>query len=297
MRRGLTFLTALSLLAVPIVDGPVASAGFPGRNGAIAFGRTSNGQDDLWILPRGAARPRRLTNTPGRSEAMPDYRADGARIAFARCGPGELANCDIWTIRADGTDPRRLTFTPDVQETWPAWSPNGSRIAYTSDAADAFQDVWVMDADGSGQRRVTTTVGFDAFPEWSPNGTRIAFTSDRAALDDIWTIRPNGTGARRLTTGMRIDERPDWSPDGSTITFSRNGNIWSMDADGDHEVQLTFDPAGEFGSAFSPNGRRIAFVRRSADGRFGVWTMRADGTDAVRRTFGVFDVFPDWRPI
>jgi hypothetical protein len=41
---------------------------------------------------------------------------------------------------------------------------------------------------------------------------------------------------------------------------------------------------------------RVTFNRRSNDGRFGIWTMRADGSNAVRHTFGVFDVFPDWRP-
>ena len=34
-----------------------------------------------------------------------------------------------------------------------------------------------------------------------------------------------------------------------------------------------------------------------ADGRFGVWTMRPDGSNPVRRTFGVLDFFPDWRPV
>ena len=138
VRRASLIVTGLLLLVVPVVTGPGATAGFPGANGAIAFGRLTNGQNDIWVLPPASTTPHRLTNTPGLDESMPDYRADGRRIAFVRCGQSEFANCEIWTMRADGSDPTRLTFSPGVQETWPTWSPDGSKIAFTSDAADVF---------------------------------------------------------------------------------------------------------------------------------------------------------------
>jgi Tol biopolymer transport system component len=228
---------------------------------------------------------------------MPDWSAEGARLAFVRCAPVELGNCDIFTMAADGTDVVRLTKTPEVQETWPAWSPDGSRVAYTSDASDAFQDIWVMDADGFGQTQLTTTPGFDAFPEWSPDGSRIAFTSDRSALDDIWVMDPDGSNPVRLTHGTNVDERPDWSPDGTRIVFGRGGDVWVMDADGTNETALTGTAHDDFAPAYSPNGRKIAFNRRGRDERIAVRAMRADGTGRAQRTFGRIDFFPDWQPL
>ena len=86
---------------------------------------------------------------------------------------------------------------------------------------------------------------------------------------------------------------------GVRIAFSRNGNIWKMRSDGSHEVKLTFNTRHEFAPTFSPNGKRIAFDRRSKDGlRFNIWTIRADGSGAaVHRTFARFDFAPDWQPL
>lgn len=283
------------VLAVALPVAP-ASAAFPGKNGDIAFGRSSRGQVDIWVVGPGGTGTARLTRTPRKIESMPDWSADGARVVFVRCAPAVFGNCDIYTMAADGTEVVRLTATADVQETWPAWSPDGSRIAYTSDASDGFQDIWVMDADGSGQTQLTTTPGFDAFPEWSPDGSRIAFSSDRRALDDIWVMDPDGSNPVRLTHGTNVDERPDWSPDGTRIVFGRGGDVWVMDADGRNETALTRTAHDDFAPAYSPNGRRIAFNRRSRDERIGVWVMRADGTRRVQRTFGRIDFFPDWQP-
>ncbi len=111
-------------------------------------------------------------------------------------------------------------------------------------------------------------------------------------------IDADGSDPTRLTTGPRVDERPDWSPNGAKIAFSRGGNIWKMNADGSNEVQLTFNTQPEFAPAFAPSGNRIAFTRRSKDGtRFGIWSIRADGSGPVHRTFGAFDFAPDWQPL
>ena len=203
--------------ALALAPATTASAAFPGANGDIAFGRSSQGQVDIWVVFPGVTGTARLTNTPNRDESMPDWNAAGTRLAYTRCAGSKLGNCDIFTMDADGSDVTRLTATPNVQETWPAWSPDGTQIAYTSNADDSFQDIWVMDDDGANQTRLTPVEGFDAFPEWSPDGTKIAFSSDRAALDDIWVIDADGGNPTRLTAGPRIDERPDWSPDGMRI--------------------------------------------------------------------------------
>ncbi len=55
-----------------------------------------------------------------------------------------------------------------------------------------------------------------------------------------------------------------------------------MNADGSNPVQLTSGPGDDFGTAWSPDGQRIAFVRDFANGDRSVWTMNADGSDQQR---------------
>lgn len=98
-------------------------------------------------------------------------------------------------------------------------------------------------------------------------------------------------------TGNKIDERLDWSPDGTQITFSRNGNVWTIDADGTDSTQLTDNRCHEFAPAFSSDGTMIAFNKEGRSGRFGVWTMLADASASEQRTFGLFDLFRDRQPV
>ncbi len=293
-----TAITAALVVAASIVPLSGVQAAFPGTNGDIAFNRLTKQQFDVWTVDADSTSTVRLTRTKRANEDMPDWNADGTKIAYARCGRGELSNCDIWVMDADGANQTRLTTTPDAQETWPTWSPDGSKIAYTSNLDDPFQDIYVMDADGSNQTRLTSTSGFDAFPEWSPDGSQIAFSSDRSALDDIWVMDADGSNQTRLTRGRKIDERPDWSPDGTTIVFSRNGNdLWTVGPDGTALTQVTFtERRDEFAPTYSPDGTKIAFNRVTKSGRLGVWIMNADGTGARQQTFGLQDLFPDWGP-
>jgi TolB protein len=286
---------ATAMLGIVLGDTPSVRAATPGRDGLIAFSRPTDGQTDIWTADPRTGDVVRLTRTPATNESMPDWNADGTKLAYSRCGLGEFTNCDIWIMNADGTGQQRLTRTALAQETWPAWSPDGTRIAFTSNAKDESQDIWVMKADGSNARRITTTIGFDAFPEWSPDGTKIAFTSARVAMDDIWIVNADGTHPLQITSGEQIDERPDWSPDGTVLVFSRDGDLWTVGVKGRALTQLTATDQWEFAPSFSPSGSRISFNRIEDDGRIGVWVMPADGARARQLTNGELDFFPDWQ--
>src|SRR5438876_10930477 len=86
-----------------------------------------------------------------------------------------------------------------------------------------------------------------AFP--GSNG-RLAFQRESPAGDhtqaDVYTIRPDGSGLERLTaTADQNEFGPAWNAAGTRIAFWRTaapfgpGAIWVMDADGQHQQQLT----------------------------------------------------------
>jgi Tol biopolymer transport system component/DNA-binding winged helix-turn-helix (wHTH) protein len=86
---------------------------------------------------------------------------------------------------------------------------------------------------------------------------------------------------RRVTALPGLEQSPSISPDGNFVVFSWTGSnpqdppdLWIQAVDGDEMRQLTRTPAGEFGAAWSPDGRdNIAFVR----GGKGVFIVSALG--------------------
>ncbi len=82
------------------------------------------------------------------------------------------------------------------------------------------------------------------------------------------------------------------------ISFSSGGDIVSMPLGGSW-TRLTSDPADDAQSAWSPDGKRIAF-RSRRDGRYEVYVANADGSGQQRLTTtpspGTFSSQPSWSP-
>jgi Tol biopolymer transport system component len=81
------------------------------------------------------------------------------------------------------------------------------------------------------------------------------------------------------------------------IAFVRGGDIWSMNADGTDQVQLTNTPQTEKTPMWSPDGSKIAFGVGPSDWQGKVYTMNADGTSQHLLSFGdTNDWSPAWSP-
>jgi Tol biopolymer transport system component len=125
-----------------------------------------------------------------------------------------------------------------------AFHGNNGKIAFVSSRDDPDPDgngclvysyqcnweIYTMNADGTGQTRLTNNPAADEAPAWSPDGTKIAFMSKRDPVScsfsygcpfQIFVMNADGSGVTRLTTTTTDDLRPAWSPDGKKIAFLR----------------------------------------------------------------------------
>jgi Tol biopolymer transport system component len=213
---------------------------------------------DIYVVNADGSGRRRLTQSP-QNDGDPVWSPDGRRLAFVRIRGGRA---DIYVVSADGSGLRRLAhaiaFTPmggapsSGFGANPAWSPDGRKIAFMSNR-DGTDDLFVVSADGSGLRNLTRSQGHDRAriwkgrehkriswfstdgPMWSPDGQKIVFRSERdrpseleraacrprCEREEIYVIDADGSGLRRLTHNWRFDAAPVWSPDGRKILFVR----------------------------------------------------------------------------
>src|SRR3954454_11841565 len=84
----------------------------------------------------------------------------------------------------------------------------------------------------AGSRRMSPSPSAMDYPAWAPDGKLVAFAGFRGSRDqsapfDIWIMRPDGTHLSRVTneaarrSGLRRAVEPSWSPDGRRIVFVR----------------------------------------------------------------------------
>jgi Tol biopolymer transport system component len=141
--------------------------------------------------------------------------------------------------------------------------------------------------------------------------TRIVTPLDRDSFSDTH----NGGTLRKITGEREVfawSEEPNWSSDARWIAFTHaalfgsrralgemNCEIWVMDASGKRQAQLTRNRVHDGLPAWSPDARRIAFLRyeRSPDDS-GLYVMNANGTGVMRLTQSrVAYASPAWQPV
>jgi hypothetical protein len=127
---------------------------------------------------------------------------------------------------------------------------------------------------GTVQRRLTYTAdrkypGLRGPRHWlrsSPDGSRIAFLmKDDTGIVQLWTVSPNGGPPEQLTRNSTdVASAFTWSPDGRWIAHATAGCVCVTDARSGETRRLTdpeLGPPRPEACVFSPDGKRIAFVR------------------------------------
>lgn len=169
------------------------------------------------------------------------------------------------------------------------------------DGSDA--EVRVIAPDGSFVAAVPRPGShFDDAPAWEPAGTSLLFDSARGGGIHLFRYGVETNAVTQLTFDDRWAGYPDVSPDGSTIAVdygdeSADLGIWLMDIDGSNRRNLVPPPpapAVDSAPAFSPDGSKVAFIRKYSttppNAREAAFIVNLDGTGLRRLTDPRLDV-------
>ena len=230
---------------------------------------------------------------------------------FGAAGNGLIAvNVDgsVGFLEPDGTGFRGLDL-PFEGLSNVTFSRDGTRFAAWARTdlerpVDTELALIVAKADGSGAVDVDPSRRFTdpgVRLAWSPDGGRIAFSADRGRL---YIVDVDARSVAVIETAGTARTDPTWSPDGRLAYRCQPPvglRLCVMNADGTGEQVLPTSAGTEFafqGSAWSPDGSRIAYYVDDVDGSGGwdVATLEL-GTNVERiltRSTAEHTIYPNW---
>jgi Tol biopolymer transport system component len=231
----------------------------------------------------------------------------GQKIAFVSDRDG---NEEIYITNSDGTGLTNLTNN-SAKDWDPAWSPDGQKLAFLSDRNGA-SEIYVMNADGADVHQITNLGTRVSTPIWSPDGKRIAFRAGDQSV--YWTDSDGNNLTKVYGAGSTYSPVGDisWSPDGLQLLFSERlvdsdvpthyrSDLFVVNLDGTGLQTLADSELPEYWPAWSPDGQRIAFVRRSTIQINGlgshVFLVNRDGNQEFNLTENITTACcPQWSP-
>lgn len=183
-------------------------------------------------------------------------------------------------------------------ETQPAFSPNGDQVAYVwNGGGDGFQHLYVKLIGTETAVRLTSGNADDFSPAWSPDGRSIAFLRVSPNDRGIFIVPAIGGTARKVFTPLGKIEwnraALSWSPDGKRLIFPDGksadspSSIYALDLGTMSATAITAPTKlmdGDIGPAFSPDGKKIAFIRATENYVRDIYVMDAAGGEPRRVT-------------
>ncbi len=217
---------------------------------SLYFVSQADGTFNLWRMNRDGTKRKQLTFLKDDGVMFPHVSADRSTLVFRRL-------FDLYTYDPkEGGEPRHVSLVHagdrEIERVQRRTVTRASAAAFTDDAREiaivADGDVWVMDTELREPKRVTHTAAEERDPVFSPDFKTLYFVSDALGTPDVFSA-------------TRADETKYWWQNDEFVM-----------------KRLTNDEEVEAGLRFTPDGKRISFVK----GRGDLWTMTPDGTDAIR---------------
>ena len=122
------------------------------------------------------------------------------------------------------------------------WSPDGTKVSFVQrDDAGEHGELWYVDA-ATGEKKILASE--TKMSQLAPPASRIKDEREKERV------------ARFLVAAYT------WAPDSKHLLFDSQGQLWYYSLDTGTAVQLTSSPDASEDPKFSPDGKRLAYVRK-----------------------------------
>ena len=210
----------------------------------------------------------RMTMTGSADEMEPS--PDNEEIALVIRG-------EIYVMREKGGEANRVTDNP-ARDYDIVWKPDGTGLVFSSDREGNY-DLYLVESDDPEEKQLSRALAFkitrltddpadETNARFNPDGTKLAYIRGVA---DIRIIDWESKEDTLLQAGW---SRPDfvWSPDGQWLAYTRddelfNTDVWIIPAAGGEAVNVSMHPDADDSPAWSPDGRKLAFLSKKSGGR------------------------------
>jgi dipeptidyl aminopeptidase/acylaminoacyl peptidase len=209
------------------LNAPFASelSAAPG-GGRVAWILNERGARNLWVAAAPDYKGRRLTSyteDDGQDLGEIAWSADGRFLVYVRGGDLDTGG--------DNPNPRNLPEPPEqavyaipFQGGAPRKLSDGRGPAVSPDGRVAFVkngQIWITTLDGAKPAEAVHTKASSSALQWSPDGSALAFGSYRGDHSFIGVYRIANGTVAYLDPGVDRDTSPVWSPDGRRVAFLR----------------------------------------------------------------------------
>jgi dipeptidyl aminopeptidase/acylaminoacyl peptidase len=245
--------------------------------------------------------------------ADPQISPDGQWIAYTVSVTSleeDETETRIWMAPRSGGEPVRMT-SEGSSSSRPRWSPDGKYLAFLADDEEDATQVWTLFRQGGeAVRRTDVVQGVSSF-DWSPDGKKMVLviqdpTPEQLEQTEDDADEPNEAAEDEKPRRPWLIDRLQFKEDYVGYLDHRRAHLYVLDVEGGEQTQITSGNYDDSEPAWSPDGKRIAFVSNRTeepDSNYNtdIWVVAADNQDRgktlVRITTNLGeDGSPAWSP-
>ena len=240
---------------------------------------------DLWVMKSNGSGTRQATKDMT-VISYPAWNTDGKNIAFVAKGDDGIGVwvynihqnkskkvATIWDENKGQTEDKKLRRWEDEKNLSTSQPLNlSTSIAFSGKKYYPFNELFLYRID------------------YDNKGDKITFESNLSGNVEIWVMNNDGSNMSKITRGNEPHWNPVFSPDGKKIAYATekfasnlgppfwpnsNYNIWLADMGTGKEEALTAEEQTDWNPAWSPDGKKIAYVtNRSGNFKhFSIWLL------------------------